>query len=396
VLLNKGRRNKVQLEKALYVFQQCIVSDPNGIVIYTIALCTLTLILLDFRAYYNAALVYDAIANLDDNNDNLNRAIDSLNKAIDIILCNDNKDTDDNSKLSLMYGQRANYFIRLKSPRQAYDSCNEGLKYNSVCIVCISNINVCMRQLGLMKEAIALTWRLLNLQNELLVDDNVNCDTNLNIQNELLVDEKSKYNITIYCVKWGTKYNADYVNHLYRDLKKNINNDQTNKEVSWSMICFTEDDNEIRSEITCLPFPDDTKAWTGWWLKTSIFQNYHNHNDNDDTTINLNLYLDLDVCICGSLSFIIDLYDNNYNDNIFYTLGAEHLKSEGRPCGINSSFILWKNNDLNIKWFVLYDFLVLQYQTLVSGVYKFDHYLEMMLLGEIKVIYISLSLIYIY
>ena len=285
-----------------------------------------------------------------------------------------------------MYGQRANYYIRLKCPQQAYDSCNEGLKYCSVCIVCISNINVCMRQLGLMKEAIALTWRLLNLQNE-FVDNNVNRDIILTTD----VSCKSKYNITVYCVKWGTKYNADYVNYLYRDLKKYISNDQTDKAVSWSMICFTEDDNEIRSEITCLPFPDDTKAWTGWWLKTSIFQNYHNYDDNDDTTINLNLYLDLDVCICGSLSFIIDLYDNNNNnnDNIFYTLGAEYLKSEGRPSGINSSFILWKNNDLNIKWCVLYDFLVLQYQTLVSGVYKFDHYLEMMLLGEIKVIYIS-------
>ena len=292
-----------------------------------------------------------------------------------------------------MYGQRANYYIRLNCPQQAYDSCNEGLKYNSVCIVCISNINVCMRQLGLMKEAIALTWRLLNLQNELVIDDNVNCNTTLT------TCTNCKYSITVYCVKWGTKYNANYVNYLYRDLKKYLNDDQKNKTVSWSMICFTEDDNEIRSEITCLPFPDDTKAWTGWWLKTAIFQNCHNDDNDGTNTINLNLYLDLDVCICGSLSFIIDLYNNNdnNNDNVFYTLGAEHLKSEGRLCGINSSFILWKNNNRSINWCVLYDFLVLHYQTLISGVYKFDHYLEMMLLGEIKVIYMSLfTLIYLY
>ena len=156
--------------------------------------------------------------------------------------------------------------------------------------------------------------------------------------------------------------------------------------ITWKMICFTEDSNGILSDVICLPFPENTKLWSGWWLKTTIFQHkIQFDNDDNNKTIYLSLYLDLDVCICGPLSFLIDLYNNdNSNENIFYTLGAKHLKCEGRLCGINSSLILWKSNSC-YDWNILYDFLVLHYKSLISGIYKFDHYLEMMLLGEMKV-----------
>ena len=374
LLLNKGRKKKdiAELEKAVYVFQQCIDSDPT-----------------DFRAYYNVSLVYDAFYNLNNDSSYNNKSIDSLNEAINSIISNE-LDNAYGSTLSLMYGQKANHYIRLKSPDLAFDCCEKGLSYNDKCIVCITNINICMRQLGLMNEAIALTWKLLDLK-EIIPNDIV--DTTINTNTSLSTNGIKNYFITIYCVKWGTKYGSEYVNNLYRGISKYMNDKKTNRTINWSMKCFTDDSNDIMiPEITCLPFPDETNAWTGWWLKTAIFQNSLDNICHDSNTIQLNLYLDLDVCICGSLSFLIDLYgdNNNENGNCFYTLAAAHLKSEGRPCGINSSLILWKI-DKSISWNALYEFLMTHYQSLVSGVYKLDHYLEMMLLGETKVINIILK-----
>lgn len=313
-----------------------------------------------------------------------NKAIDSLNLAIDSIISRELDSNVDNSTLSLMYGQKANYYIRLQLPNLAFDCCNEGLRYNDKCIVCTSNINICMRQLGLMKEAIALTWKLLDLQKEITIDDIIDTDINSNITLSANIN-CNRYFISVYCVKWGTKYGPEYVNYLYRDITKYIYDNESNRTINWSMTCFTDDNNGINPEIKCLPFPEETKTWTGWWLKTAVFRNSPDNDCSDSTTIYLNLYLDLDICICGSLSFLIDLYDDNKDENFnsFYTLGAAHLKSEGRLCGINSSLILWKND---IIWSVLYDFLLIHYQKLVSMVYKFDHYIEMMFLGETKVI----------
>ena len=309
--------------------------------------------------------------------------IDNLNEAVDKIILHNELETNneliENSTLSLIYGQKANYYIRMKSPQLAYDNCNEGLKYNNKCIVCISNINVCMRQLGMINEAIKLTWNLLNIQHEFVLSNNLRNTINNDYNN----NDNKHYHITVFCVKWGTKYNSDYVNYLYRDINDNINSCENNTIITWTMICFTEDSRGISSNITCLPFPGDTKSWSGWWLKTAIFQHKVEFNNDNDSIIRLSLYLDLDICICGSLSFFIDLYNNNSNDNVFYTLGAEHLKSEGRLCGINSSLILWKSNCFG--WNIIYDFLVLHYSSLIAGIYKFDHYLEMMLLDEMKV-----------
>ena len=108
-------------------------------------------------------------------------------------------------------------------------------------------------------------------------------------------------------------------------------------------------------------------------------------------------YFDLDTILCNSIECLVVqckniLLDPDNRLDTFVTLSAAHLETEGRSCGLNSSIIIWRLG--TFTW--LYDFLV-STAVLTNGlgnspsnmtqlgrcIYKFDHYLEMMLLrGE--------------
>ena len=52
----------------------------------------------------------------------------------------------------------------------------------------------------------------------------------------------------IICIKWGTAYDATDVNILYGMVSRNI----TGK---FKVVCFTDDDADIRPEVECMPLP---------------------------------------------------------------------------------------------------------------------------------------------
>lgn len=52
----------------------------------------------------------------------------------------------------------------------------------------------------------------------------------------------------IFCIKWGTAYGAKDVNVLYGMVSRNITGE-------FKMVCFTDDADGIRPEVTCLPLP---------------------------------------------------------------------------------------------------------------------------------------------
>ena len=173
-------------------------------------------------------------------------------------------------------------------------------------------------------------------------------------------------------------------------------------------------------------------------------------------------FMDLDTVICGSLDFLYHLSasnnrqsaessaaasdsptqkqtgqsisrpvlgadefeeegkDEEEKEEILYTLGAAHLPSEGRLCGLNSSIMLWQPRERNITYVrgvqesdprscayeengevireglevegesatsersssleFLFIFLLANHVSVNQCVYKFDHYLELMLL----------------
>lgn len=53
----------------------------------------------------------------------------------------------------------------------------------------------------------------------------------------------------IICMKWGTKYGAEYVNRLYNMVSRNLT-------LAFEMICLTDDATGIVPEVTCYPIPE--------------------------------------------------------------------------------------------------------------------------------------------
>jgi len=92
----------------------------------------------------------------------------------------------------------------------------------------------------------------------------------------------------VLCIKWGTKYAADYVNRLYGMVSRNLS-------PPFRFICFTDDPTGIRSEVEIYPLPElgcePPAKGPGAWRKTGLWGH---------TLFNLTgvaLFLDLDVVI---------------------------------------------------------------------------------------------------
>jgi hypothetical protein len=65
----------------------------------------------------------------------------------------------------------------------------------------------------------------------------------------------------VVCVKYGTKYGADYVNKLYYGVKKNLSREHR-------FMCFTEDGSGLDKNIEVMKLKH---KWAGWWSKVHIF-----------------------------------------------------------------------------------------------------------------------------
>jgi hypothetical protein len=100
----------------------------------------------------------------------------------------------------------------------------------------------------------------------------------------------------VLCIKWGTKYGSEYVNRLYRGVRKHLTGDVR-------FICMTEIGDGIDPDVEVLPLPVtpfdeasfDARKGGDTWRKVGLFQPGIAGLD-DDT-----LFLDLDIVITGSL-----------------------------------------------------------------------------------------------
>lgn len=103
----------------------------------------------------------------------------------------------------------------------------------------------------------------------------------------------SSSNRTILCMKWGTKYGAEYVNRLYGMVRRHLTGD-------FAFVCLTDDGSGIRPEVQCLPIPPlnlqlKPGQRDGAWKKLTTFEaDLHGLRGTA-------LFLDLDVVIVGSL-----------------------------------------------------------------------------------------------
>lgn len=73
--------------------------------------------------------------------------------------------------------------------------------------------------------------------------------------------------VSVYCVKWGSKYGPEYVNRLWSMLERNSS-------IPFEMYCYTDDDSGICPWINIIPITDDTKE--SWWYKLDLLKNTGN------------------------------------------------------------------------------------------------------------------------
>ena len=106
----------------------------------------------------------------------------------------------------------------------------------------------------------------------------------------------------IICMKWGTRYDFNFVNRLYSSIKKHTKRPTT-------LYCFTDDAEGINNEVVCKPLPKikiPLQLSFTPWRKLSVWQNPLHDFKNDV------LFLDLDLVITGNLDRFFDYKPGKY------------------------------------------------------------------------------------
>lgn len=95
----------------------------------------------------------------------------------------------------------------------------------------------------------------------------------------------------VVCMKWGTKFGSQYVNRLYKMVKKNLT-------IPHRFICFTDDSTGINENVEIHPLPDialDPNAPERGWRKLTLFS------ENLENLHGRALFLDLDIVIRSNI-----------------------------------------------------------------------------------------------
>jgi len=127
----------------------------------------------------------------------------------------------------------------------------------------------------------------------------------------------------IICMKWGNRYDYNFVNRLYSSIKKHTKRPTT-------LYCFTDDPIGVNKEIKCKPLPylkiPSSLSFTPW-RKLSIWQDPLEDLKKDV------LFLDLDLVITGNLDRFFD-----FNPGKFCVI--ENWTQKGSNIGNTSCFKL--------------------------------------------------------
>lgn len=217
------------------------------------------------------------------------------------------------------------------------------------------NYGTILRRLERQEEAIEWVWNMLKRQ--LPQDDDALSMLDCTKPQAVVSCPASSDDtiiLTIVCVKWGTKYSSEYVNKLYRGVRRNLSRD-------FRMVCLTENQDGLDPEIQCQELPSE-QPFKGWWTKVHLF------NPAMKLPRGKKVYIDLDTVIVGSLDTLVGLHPTTFG-----VLGTDTMKNEQRTGGYNSSMMIWQDQR-HVKH--VYDFLSRHYTVISKFIHKFDHWLE--------------------
>jgi hypothetical protein len=135
--------------------------------------------------------------------------------------------------------------------------------------------------------------------------------------------------LNVLCLKYGTKYSADYVNKLYNMTQRHLT-------IPHRFVCFTEDSTGLDANIETRSLPYDSSI-KGWWWKTYLFKADH------FSSGDFNLFFDLDIVIVNNIDKLV-----NYAGTF---LGFEDPgKIYSRTSKLNSSVMRWRSGEYSNIW----------------------------------------------
>ncbi|KAL4506501.1 hypothetical protein ABPG72_000072 [Tetrahymena utriculariae] len=262
------------------------------------------------------------------------------------------------------YTNIAVMYVNSGEKEKSYEYCIKAIELNPDNKEALINLGDILRQLGRKNEAISITWSLI----EKLTNKNNNKVEGQSDQyirpNPVEVQLLEKgfegqlegESINILCVKWGTRYDSEYVNKLYRGIKKNTI-------LPFTFYCFTEDSKGLDENIVPIELMNN---WKRWWGKATLFSLQYKLKGN------LNFYIDLDMIITGNI------------DNLLkYKGGFAILKTEDLACekyhkdGYNSSIMIWDKRNVDLER--VYIALKENFEQITQYIVRFDYWLEMMI-----------------
>jgi len=129
--------------------------------------------------------------------------------------------------------------------------------------------------------------------------------------------------IQVICIKWGDKFSAEYVNKLFRGIKRN-----TTKEFLFT--CYTDNSEGLLENISSKAIPLSTGDW---YSKISLY------NKELYTSTDQIFYFDLDTVIVGNLDEILSYRGEFIILRDFYKLQ-----------GFGSGLMSWQPDAANHMW----------------------------------------------
>ncbi|CAJ1388214.1 unnamed protein product [Effrenium voratum] len=245
----------------------------------------------------------------------------------------------------------AGVYLGLGDFQKAEKLCRDALALEPGSREAVMNLANALRNLGRREEAVQLVCQQIQ-QHEAEVKETQDIRTPP-INCAQWRPSPCESQLVIACLKWGQRYNADYVNRLCAACRRSLSQPA-------QFVCFTEDPTGLAEDIEVKTLPNNLPLW---WGKAFLFSEEAGL---DGKRV---LFLDLDQVIVGDLGPLAAY------EGPFAILATDGIACELAAGGYNSSVISFQGSPF---WRPLFQQLT---PSVLRFVHRFDHWLEMMVDG---------------